>query len=64
MDDALLVRGFERLGDLRAMSSASSNGRSRRSQQTVGERLALDQLHDERRAAVERPRAVDLAMFG
>ena len=47
MDDALLVRGLERLGDLPAIGSASSSGRGPRAIRSASV-LALDQLHHER----------------
>ena len=46
MDDPFLVRGFERLGDL-ARDRERLLDRHRPRAQPLGERLALDQLHDE-----------------
>jgi hypothetical protein len=47
MDDPLLVRGFQRFGDLlgNGQRFVDWNGTSRN---TVSERLAFDELHDER----------------
>ena len=47
MNDALLVRGFERLGDL-PRDRERLVERERPARDAVGERLALDQLHHER----------------
>ena len=52
MDDARLVRGFERLGDLpgdgeRLLERQAGSGGPRAADQRV-ERVALDQLHGER----------------
>ena len=46
MDDALLVRGFERLGDL-ARERQRLLDRQRAAPQPLGQRLSLDQLHDQ-----------------
>ena len=47
MDDALLVRGFERIGDLQRNQQRVIEGdRARRD--PIGKRRPLDQLHDQR----------------
>ena len=46
MDDPLLVRGLERFGNL-VRDVQRLLDRHRPAHETVGERLALDQLHDE-----------------
>ena len=46
MDDVLVVRGFERLGNLSSQFKSLFN-RQRTSRQPVRERLAINQLHDE-----------------
>ena len=46
MDDALLVRGFERVGDL-PRDRERLVCRHRLAGNALGERLALDQLHHE-----------------
>ena len=48
MDDALLVRGFERLRDLPRDRQRFVERKSSPSRDPIGERLALDQLQDER----------------
>ena len=48
MDDALLVRGVERFGDLPRDVSASAIAQ-RTALETIGERRSLDELQDERR---------------
>ena len=47
MDDALLVRGFERLGDL-PRDRQRLVERNRPPRDAVGERRSLDELHHER----------------
>ena len=59
MDDALLVRGLERRGDLPRDGSASSSGSGPRAI-ARGEVLALDQLHDEGARAAGLLEPVDL----
>ena len=46
MDDPLLVRGFERLGNLRRDRQRLTD-RDRRGRDPIGERRAIDQLHDQ-----------------
>ena len=52
MDDATLMRGLERRCDLRADSQHVAK-RQRAPRQGLGERLAIDQLHDETTDPVE-----------
>ena len=60
MDDALVVRGFERLGDLSRDSSALSSSGSAPVDDAIGERRALDQLeHQRARHAAESLEPVD-----
>ena len=47
MDDALLMRGFERLADL-ARDRQRFLERNRTTRDPIGERVALDQFEDER----------------
>jgi len=47
MDDALVVRGTERVGDLRAERERVRQP-ERTFVQAVGERLAVDELHDQK----------------
>ncbi len=58
MDDALLVRGFERLGDLRRDRQRLVD-RDRPARDPLRQVLPLDQFHHERREAVTRFEAVD-----
>ena len=60
VDDALLVRGFERVGDL-ARDRERLLNRQRARRQTLGERRALDQLEHEAADAVGLLEAVDRA---
>ena len=48
MDDAVLVRGFERVGNLPGDAAAPRRAGSRRLRDAIGERRPLDQLHHER----------------
>ena len=50
MDDALLVRGLERLGDLHARARAPRRPAAARAAMPLGQRLALDQLHHQEAA--------------
>ena len=59
VDDALLVRGLERLGDLPGDERASSTGIGA-SSDSVGERRPLDQLHHQRIDAVAFFQPVDV----
>ena len=58
MDDALLVRGFERFGDL-LRDRQRLVERDRALRDAVGERRPFDQLHHQRRRAVGSFQAVD-----
>ena len=58
MDDPLLMRGFERLGDLRRHRQRVGH-RDRAARDPLREVLALDELHDQRRDAVGFFDAVD-----
>ena len=51
MDDALLVRGFQRFGDLQRDAQRLLD-RQRPTLQPLGQRLPLDQLHDQEVLAV------------
>ena len=60
MDDALLVRGFERLGDLAGDGQGVGKIGDRDPRAMMrGQILALDQLHHERRDAARLLEAVD-----
>ena len=59
MDDALLVRGFQRLGNLLRNGQCFVN-RNRSLRDTVCERRSLDQFHDQPANAVGLFQAVDL----
>ena len=48
MDDALLVRGVERVGDLARDARAPRRAAPARSPMPLGQRVAFDQLEDER----------------
>ena len=63
MDDALLMRGFERLGNLLGDGQrlVDGNGSSR---DALGEIVTLDEFHDERSHAAGFFQAMDCAMFG
>jgi hypothetical protein len=63
MNDSLLVRGLEGLGDLPGNGQRLVE-RQRTASDTVGQRRALDELHRERRHAGRVLEAVDGAMFG
>ena len=56
MDDAVLVRRLERLGDL-ARDRQRFVERNRAVRDAIGERRPLDELQDERLDAVRRPRS-------
>ena len=58
VDDSLLVRGFERLGDLTADGDRLVQ-RDRALRDAVGERGAFDELEDERGAAVALFHTID-----
>ena len=60
MDDALLVRGLERLGDL-ACNGEGLGDRQRSALETIGERRAFDQLEDQRGHAIGFFQSVDRA---
>ena len=55
MDDALLVRRFERVGDL-PRDRQRLVERQRPARDAIGQRVALDQLQDERARARRCPR--------
>ena len=59
MDDPLLVRSFERLGDLPGDEEGLVD-RNRTSRDPIGERRALDQLHHEGSDAIGVFEPVDL----
>ena len=71
MDDALVVGGFERIGDLprdvergRRSAPAPTVGRARTRARALGERLALDQLQNQdTRTSGRLLEAVDRAML-
>ena len=64
VDDALLVRGFERIGDL-ARDGERLLERNRALLDPLGERLALDQLHDQVvRADVEQRADIGMVQRG
>ena len=46
MDDVLVMRGLQRLGDLPPYFESISNGK-RSTLQPIGEGLTIDQFHDE-----------------
>ena len=52
MDDALLVRGFERVGNLSARSASASSSGIGAARDALRQVLALDELHHEGRDAV------------
>ena len=52
MDDALLVRRVERLGDL-PRDREGLGDRQRAAGETIGERGALDEFEDQRRLALD-----------
>ena len=58
MDDPVLVRRLERVGDLRGNGQRLGE-RDRPSRHPLGERLALHELHHERRSALDLLDAVD-----
>ena len=58
MDDVLVVRSFERLGNLSSQFKSLFN-RQRTSRQPVRERLAINQLHDEELRAALLVESVD-----
>ena len=58
VDDALVVRGLQRLGDLERKRQRFGDGQ-RASEQTVGERLALHQLQHQHARVLPRLHAVD-----
>ena len=47
MDDPAAMRAVERVGDLRSPYSQHVGQRQRAAREPVGERLALEQLHDQ-----------------
>ena len=59
MDDAVLVRGFERLGDLPRHRQRLVDGEGA-ARDSIGERRAFDQLHHQRVLAAGILEAVDL----
>ncbi len=63
VDDAVLVRRLERLGDLPRDRQCLVDGNGPRAMRSR-QRRPFDQLHDERRHAVASLQAVNLAMFG
>ncbi len=63
MDDSLLVRGFERLGDLPCDGEGLVEG-ERPALQPLGEVFALDELHDEGAHAARLLEAVDRGDVG
>ena len=63
MDDAALVRRFERFGDLRGDPEGVAD-RKRPARDALGERLAVDQLHDEEVARRVLLHAIEGAMCG
>ena len=60
MDDALLVRRVERLGDL-ARDRERLGDRQRPALEAIGQRRPLDQLEDQRRHAIGFLQPVDRA---
>jgi hypothetical protein len=63
MDDALLVRGFERFCDLLGNRQHLVD-RNCTSRNAIGQRFALDELHDERALTVRFLDAVDACNIG
>ena len=59
MDDPLVVRGLECLGDLRG-DLERLDDREASCDDPIGQRRAIDQLHDQRTRAIEFLEAVDL----
>ena len=63
MDDPLLVRGLQRVGDLLRDGIASSSGIGPRAMRSARV-LAVDELHDERRTPSGLFEAVDVGDVG
>ncbi len=63
MDDALLVRGFERLRDL-SRDGQHFVQRNRSARDAVGERVAVDELEHERSHTISVFQSVDRADVG
>ena len=61
MDDALLVRRFERVGDLPRDGQRLADRRCGPVAMPIGERVAVDELEDQRGRAVHVLEAVDRA---
>ena len=63
MDDPLLVRGFQCLGDLLGDGQGFIN-RNRSLREAIREGRSLDQLHHQSAVAVALFETVNVAMFG
>ncbi len=63
MHDAGVVRGLERGGDLRGDRQGLADG-NRPARQPLGQVLAVDELHDQRRRALDSSSPYTCAMFG
>src|SRR5262245_45306849 len=64
MDDALGVRGFESLGDLKREPERLAHGRPMRSVEPVGQRGTLDQFEDEKPRSFRFFETVDACNVG